>query len=163
VIVARARAEPGDHPRSRGVYPKIVYVNDKGQGSSPLARGLLQIVVTALSEVRIIPARAGFTTGGDGFDWGIEDHPRSRGVYCPSKMHLPLTRGSSPLARGLRCFLCRGLSAERIIPARAGFTEEVLSWTRPSPDHPRSRGVYEELPVTYIAEWGSSPLARGLL
>ena len=31
---------------------------------------------------------------------------------------------------------------ERIIPARAGFTTASTTTMRPSPDHPRSRGVY---------------------
>ena len=53
-----------DHPRSRGVYHSTITSSPYFLGSSPLARGLLSIVVTALSQVRIIPARAGFTDGG---------------------------------------------------------------------------------------------------
>ena len=70
--------------------------------------------------------------------------------------------GSSPLARGLRIRLRSGSLGRRIIPARAGFTVEDLVGARPTPDHPRSRGVYE---VTYLLPLpvpGSSPLARGL-
>ena len=52
---------PTDHPRSRGVYWTITRTGAWTQGSSPLARGLLQAYVqTTLSTV---------------------DHPRSRGVY----------------------------------------------------------------------------------
>ena len=51
----------------------------------------------------------------------------------------------------------------RIIPARAGFTAPGA----PSPvshrDHPRSRGVYDDDPIDQQIEFGSSPLARGLL
>ena len=56
--------ETSDHPRSRGVYVKNRPERPVGQGSSPLARGLL--LITDLMNVtgRIIPARAGFTTGG---------------------------------------------------------------------------------------------------
>ena len=53
-----------------------------------------------------------------------------------------LTAGSSPLARGLPVLRLPSVYAERIIPARAGFT--------PPPSSP--------LPLTA----GSSPLARGL-
>ena len=50
-----------DHPRSRGVYgtgpPGAAHLC----GSSPLARGLLAVLVAAEHGCRIIPARAGFT------------------------------------------------------------------------------------------------------
>ena len=49
-----------------------------------------------------------------------------------------------------------------IIPARAGFTFRCAVVFAARRDHPRSRGVYERLPITLVAEWGSSPLARGL-
>ena len=72
IIPARAgftsghRGRPGrlrDHPRSRGVYcatGEPVAVTD---GSSPLARGLLQNQVPEFVRGGIIPARAGFTRG----------------------------------------------------------------------------------------------------
>ena len=50
-------------------------------GSSPLARGLLHPDIGVVGEVRIIPARAGFTDSQNGGENGVEDHPRSRGVY----------------------------------------------------------------------------------
>ena len=71
-------------------------------GSSPLARGLLGDVGGDDEAGRIIPARAGFTAGGDDLEGLVADHPRSRGVYAV-------------LADGAAL-------ADRIIPARAGFT-----------------------------------------
>ena len=70
-----------DHPRSRGVYP--IPSPDPGPhfGSSPLARGLPVLWSPAIGACGIIPARAGFTDGGDVECDGVEDHPRSRGVY----------------------------------------------------------------------------------
>ena len=56
-----ATGEPRDHPRSRGVYRFSRLNIGDGSGSSPLARGLLRIHRMALSGIRIIPARAGFT------------------------------------------------------------------------------------------------------
>ena len=51
----------------------------------------------------------------------------------------------------------------RIIPARAGFTNEFKSKVITAQDHPRSRGVYF-VGNNLLGEWeGSSPLARGLL
>ena len=70
--------------------------------------------------------------------------------------------GSSPLARGLHLYDQVVRSNDRIIPARAGFTTPAPTTPGSPPDHPRSRGVYEDLPLDTIIEWGSSPLARGL-
>ena len=49
-----------------------------------------------------------------------------------------------------------------IIPARAGFTHTETTRRVPFEDHPRSRGVYLCLGFRVKAEFGSSPLARGL-
>ena len=70
-----------DHPRSRGVYPGFYENEEVLAGSSPLARGLQPPTQPWCSPVRIIPARAGFTYVLEITLRGIEDHPRSRGVY----------------------------------------------------------------------------------
>ena len=131
-----------DHPRSRGVYASLEAAACHYDGSSPLARGLLQRPQGGRIGCRIIPARAGFTST-----------PRRWRARRP---------GSSPLARGLPKINELTESNNGIIPARAGFTpseviSDVLGW-----DHPRSRGVY--LHVHYLSRvcLGSSPLARGL-
>ena len=74
-------AVPGDHPRSRGVY--AVQVSDRvgDIGSSPLARGLPAQPKGTNHELRIIPARAGFTYYKPRSWDCVQDHPRSRGVY----------------------------------------------------------------------------------
>ena len=71
----------GDHPRSRGVYPRVPVTTTSVPGSSPLARGLR--TGSSLTSLRtgIIPARAGFTTTRRGTPTTWRDHPRSRGVY----------------------------------------------------------------------------------
>ena len=111
---------------------------------------------------RIIPARAGFTAFNPRRSLSHPDHPRSRGVYDLSGRPDLVEQGSSPLARGLplnRKVLPLG---GRIIPARAGFTQDWRRRARRRRDHPRSRGVYqpEETEAAYAS--GSSPLARGL-
>ena len=93
-----------------------------GNGSSPLARGLLIVVVVIDDLLGIIPARAGFTCPSAGRARHERDHPRSRGVYATSHAHEQLLEGSSPLARGLLPLPARRMISERIIPARAGFT-----------------------------------------
>ena len=151
-----------DHPRSRGVYSPDASPRRTPRGSSPLARGLLLRISAEAHDVRIIPARAGFTASPSRSPRPRRDHPRSRGVYTWAAAPSCPTYGSSPLARGLRS-AHRGVALpDRIIPARAGFTR------RPSPepsgarDHPRSRGVYPIPPRPFTDGEGSSPLARGL-
>ena len=111
-----------DHPRSRGVYLPMSVSAIAKAGSSPLARGLLQPVLSAVWTGRIIPARAGFTTAASMSSLFIRDHPRSRGVYFSGDYQGPSSLGSSPLARGLRFHWCSFWVSGRIIPARAGFT-----------------------------------------
>ena len=111
-------------------------------GSSPLARGLLAGTGVLLLQEGIIPARAGFTSAQAARRSRISDHPRSRGVYRSWPWSPSPRTGSSPLARGLQDATLGGGEAERIIPARAGFTVPPGRWTRAAP--------------------GSSPLARGL-
>ena len=152
----------GSSPLARGLLMAKL-LPPPGAGSSPLARGLRQKETKIRTGGRIIPARAGFTLSGRLVVPGLrgiiparagftarsapapgpaQDHPRSRGVYPPWPPTRRPTRGSSPLARGLRAFDCDANAREGIIPARAGFTpscERVIA------------GPY-----------GSSPLARGL-
>ena len=116
-----------DHPRSRGVYYVLDLLGVLGVGSSPLARGLLLAKNFRRQDVRIIPARAGFTPGKELSPPGRKDHPRSRGVYEPSPSATTQPLGSSPLARGLRYIWFSTGSFMGIIPARAGFTGRCRS------------------------------------
>ena len=140
---SRGAPSSSDHPRSRGVYDARLTRGACGAGSSPLARGLRFAFRFRVCVLGIIPARAGFTS--------------------IARVAFRVSRGSSPLARGLLAGRWRASRTRGIIPARAGFTSccgptPTLSW-----DHPRSRGVYDDVkPPPPIAK-GSSPLARGLL
>ena len=91
---------------------------------------------------RIIPARAGFTGRRHDHVVAVTDHPRSRGVYCYAAGLILAMTGSSPLARGLLLVAQVDDEAGGIIPARAGFTPEQVSYGGQAA--------------------GSSPLARGL-
>ena len=136
-----------DHPRSRGVYtfrpPSPLSI----PGSSPLARGLLldDDLLGAIS--RIIPARAGFTAAREASAGHSSDHPRSRGVYPDGGCLMGQIKGSSPLARGLLPTRYQPNLADRIIPARTGFTIFAKCPKMPKRDHPRSRGVYAPPPI----------------
>ena len=134
--------EREDHPRSRGVYRRPGLRQMIRQGSSPLARGLLEQLEQVQTLDRIIPARAGFTRGCASTLSTTPDHPRSRGVYGSPAFFESSYHGSSPLARGLLCSGLGRLDAAGIIPARAGFTRIGGRRRRRRRDHPRSRGVY---------------------
>ena len=153
---------PRDHPRSRGVYENEVVAEYQRAGSSPLARGLPQQPRRENRCPRIIPARAGFTRTSSAVTPTWADHPRSRGVYeLAAHVHL-WALGSSPLARGLLPRGLHGRPDRRIIPARAGFTPARRKPHTCSPDHPRSRGVYQQPGRSKGRFDVSSPLARGL-
>ena len=153
----------GDHPRSRGVYRHPIVRTRRSEGSSPLARGLRIHYSARGARARIIPARAGFTSWPPRLRSSSADHPRSRGVYVDVSSYQAGISGSSPLARGLPCFGSLASKSDRIIPARAGFTEIWKSAIPVHPDHPRSRGVYLKCGSALMVSGGSSPLARGLL
>ena len=111
-------------------------------GSSPLARGLLDV-----DQFSLIP---------------LVDHPRSRGVYFGLVSTQVDELGSSPLARGLPTQSVGWCQRGGIIPARAGFTNHCEPLRLEYWDHPRSRGVYASLLTKNVSFGGSSPLARGL-
>ena len=131
-------------------------------GSSPLARGLLRGHAHQAPGRGIIPARAGFTRWVGLIGLTYRDHPRSRGVYTRPSFWTASPPGSSPLARGLPAAPPPPASGRGIIPARAGFTRAPPVASAGGPDHPRSRGVYIDLPGEKGTQSGSSPLARGL-
>ena len=166
----------------RGVYRGRMSPTSTVRGSSPHARGLPPSLVSWSSSVRIIPACAGFTPVSDPGDFGLEDHPRMRGVYRRATSSWSRTPGSSPHARGLRNGASLDYQRRRIIPACAGFTPHRRRRPGAQADHPRMRGVYGDLagmgfilrdhprmrgvylggPEHGSAAQGSSPHARGL-
>ena len=115
-----------------------------------------------MESMRIIPARAGFTPPVETRWTRPTDHPRSRGVYGFAHSKEGNLSGSSPLARGLLLRPRTTGRAQRIIPARAGFTMPGKHASGKFTDHPRSRGVYRRAPPRGSCSPGSSPLARGL-
>ena len=115
-----------DHPRSRGVYATFGDSVAQDGGSSPLARGLPPRTSSPCSSRGIIPARAGFTLLFLRRAGTAGDHPRSRGVYKEYDFVPSPFAGSSPLARGLLLHADMEVVRVGIIPARAGFTGDLL-------------------------------------
>ena len=141
-------AVPGDHPRACGVYRLALCPGVRPAGSSPRVRGLRWSRSQSSSQVRIIPARAGFTLPRDWRHAARTDHPRACGVYHKARRNPPRNPGSSPRVRGLLVNENWWIGRERIIPARAGFTfgvSEVGSAALGS--SPRVRG----LPATIMS------------
>ena len=150
-----------DRPRSRGVYTSGSRCSLENHGSSPLARGLHGRPLAPQPVNGIIPARAGFTRPAGAPRGARPDHPRSRGVYAKEIGAATPKDGSSPLARGLRASPAASPLGTRIIPARAGFTPASSRHSLPTPDHPRSRGVYFELLADRFADCRIIPARAG--
>ena len=110
-------------PARAGFTNPLARRNDHCRGSSPHARGLLVKPEMVCDTNRIIPARAGFTPTWPAPRWRSRDHPRTRGVYEPFVPTQEQIDGSSPHARGLLGRVGLVERGERIIPARAGFTQ----------------------------------------
>ena len=176
----RAEATPA-HPRSRGEHCSVIKLTKLFVGSSPLARGTRAMANPALGRRRLIPARAGNTSAGDGEPVPVTAHPRSRGEHgvmagTPhtnqahprsrgehEKNHVCSRRtdGSSPLARGTPTRRGHSLRARRLIPARAGNTNVPGGCEAGLAAHPRSRGEHLLVCSRRACSVGSSPLARG--
>ena len=151
-----------DHPRSCGVYAPPREECRGGQGSSPLVRGLPDLLPDRPVEAGIIPARAGFTAQYETIRPSCSDHPRSCGVYPRTETPVWSAEGSSPLVRGLQSNFRAAEIGSGIIPARAGFTDATAHGSALRPDHPRSCGVYHFEDAVAGLRGGSSPLVRGL-
>ena len=176
-------AEDEDHPRACGVYHPLGGPGLAARGSSPRVRGLRRPPGRGRPRLRIIPARAGFTSRPSSTPPGPRDHPRACGVYTAKTLYegfkigsSPRVRGllkaiisfdtgsgSSPRVRGLRLTGIRVNISKRIIPARAGFTRMSIVTPFWGADHPRACGVYGYWCVSPSRGVGSSPRVRGLL
>ena len=135
-------APPEDHPRSRGVYHGEHLHVFGSWGSSPLARGLLEVTIAGSPRERIIPARAGFTLR----ILGIPTNPHSTRPLPPS---LP-TRG--PLRRVARAPPSFGAP-----PAADGRDLEDADATRP----PRVSDPGSDTTPTCAGEWRRRPARSG--
>ena len=121
IIFARSmEAVDGDHPRSCGEYSMARHICSPSSGSSPLMRGVLRLLSSALILLGIIPAHAGSIRSSLGTDAWTGDHPRSCGEYCSRILYNRLYQGSSPLMRGVFAEEMHFDYYYGIIPAHAG-------------------------------------------
>ena len=152
-----------DHPRACGVYVGGDALFGLGAGSSPRVRGLPHQDDDLLVLHGIIPARAGFTPSPTRSLSRARDHPRACGVYLAPPGLSSGDQGSSPRVRGLLVPKVDLMRGEGIIPARAGFTRDIVGdLAGMALDHPRACGVYEPGVNGRRHITGSSPRVRGL-
>ena len=128
------------HPRLRGELNCYRAARRDYYGSSPLARGTLNIPIGDLTVSRFIPACAGNSTAAAANIISAPVHPRLRGELELGRVVLDSKDGSSPLARGTHDNDHLPPFGSRFIPACAGNSLRswiTFSWT---PVHPRLRG-----------------------
>ena len=159
----QSSSQAWDHPRSRGEhYPGPGPWSSTG-GSSPLTRGARREGRQRGGPRRIIPAHAGSTIPGVGYELTTTDHPRSRGEHPKLWQPRHTPSGSSPLTRGAHTQREGAPGIVGIIPAHAGSTHPVLELRLRLGDHPRSRGEHWTTLEGTQTSQGSSPLTRGAL
>ena len=129
------------HPRGRGEHSSISFEIQRGDGSSPRARGTRTAGADRRSSWRFIPAGAGNTVLRATEPCRPPVHPRGRGEHGFSRSMLS------------RC--------GRFIPAGAGNTRCEAIWPAWATVHPRGRGEHIRACAAPAFASGSSPRARG--
>ena len=131
------------------------------QGSSPHARGTLNVCLGLIMVDGIIPACAGNTYVTMTKTADLRDHPRMRGEHDWSGVSGLSSSGSSPHARGTPVDHGFRIRAHGIIPACAGNTDGCDCPLSSVGDHPRMRGEHRLDKENESCQTGSSPHARG--
>ncbi len=132
-----------DHPRMRGEHVPIIVPSAKPMGSSPHARGALEVELPTELMKGIIPACAGSTQTSTRLASSAGDHPRMRGEHGRNTKVAFYGYGSSPHARGAPVDVDAPLVGLGIIPACAGSTKRGSDSLAARRDHPRMRGEHE--------------------
>ena len=157
----QTRGHRTDHPRACGANSDGHRGEWGPDGSSPRVRGKHRMADALMAVPRIIPARAGQTRCLVSERQVSPDHPRACGANLYMKMWARGSDGSSPRVRGKLVRVLGRVALGRIIPARAGQTNESPIPTAASPDHPRACGANELKQSKTGQKYGSSPRVRG--
>ena len=152
---------PPDHPRIRGEHGAFQCLLRRGAGSSPHTRGAREPGLPGGRQCRIIPAYAGSTSLVMRSCCLGRDHPRIRGEHAPRGGDRQVSAGSSPHTRGARYPVPDPPQPARIIPAYAGSTSGMNSFSCRGWDHPRIRGEHVHIEAPQCPQMGSSPHTRG--
>ena len=111
------------HPRVRGEHPARRIFATWGTGSSPRARGTLDLGTGLDARYRFIPACAGNTSRSPPSSSSSPVHPRVRGEHPAGLRRGADDDGSSPRARGTPQNGESRITSHRFIPACAGNTQ----------------------------------------
>ena len=130
-------------------------------GSSPRGRGKLVDLGSELSDLGLIPARAGKTGAGHHAFFAGGAHPRAGGENIPPGSRRVWIEGSSPRGRGKPTQDRITSHDVGLIPARAGKTSIVWSTMRRRTAHPRAGGENALADQLIEVRRGSSPRGRG--
>ena len=109
----------------------------------------------------IIPAYAGNTSASRNTHARGEDHPRVCGEHGRSQPDMKSSLGSSPRMRGTRQTYAARWCQRGIIPAYAGNTVCLPSYSPCLRDHPRVCGEHDVGRTFALQFGGSSPRMRG--
>ncbi len=154
-------SEIGAHPRLRGADLDEIGFMPRDVGSSPLTRGGPLWVFLSVVAGGLIPAYAGRTVMVGEVSDIVRAHPRLRGADPAIPGSSSEVAGSSPLTRGGLAWAMFAFGIVRLIPAYAGRTRGIPSWSASPRAHPRLRGADIHEPHPLYLWWGSSPLTRG--
>ena len=151
------------HPRACGANCHLCFLQSLPSGSSPRVRGQPAARRRLRHGQRLIPARAGPTSGRDRSRPVLPAHPRACGAnYCCQAVTVTVV-GSSPRVRGQRAGGPVRLAFLRLIPARAGPTHLYRTVCPSLSAHPRACGANTTLQAVWALVNGSSPRVRGQL
>ena len=116
-----------DHPRRCGEKWGILRLYSPIKGSPPQVRGKVPFSVTEPKVMRITPAGAGKSSGGEVCAECPQDHPRRCGEKQRQYKSTQSAGGSPPQVRGKVICQSNAAKAGRITPAGAGKSRN--SWT----------------------------------
>ena len=153
----------GAHPRAGGENAIITDPPYGIAGSSPRGRGKHSPRRRLPGVRRLIPARAGKTTGAPVAARHTGAHPRAGGENSLVRATPATSLGSSPRGRGKLRPSARHGTRNRLIPARAGKTRCAASSRTKRAAHPRAGGENRLDPDGVRLALGSSPRGRGKL
>ena len=148
------------HPRAGGENRTSTSTRIGGRGSSPRGRGKHTASMSAGSNRRLIPARAGKTTPGRSLSPATRAHPRAGGENTKKPAVGRAGPGSSPRGRGKPGVSRSRLMRVRLIPARAGKTAVRRRFRRESRLIPARAGK-TDIPVEIITRSKAHPRAGG--
>ena len=150
-----------EHPRVRGENGFATRALIKHRGTSPRARGKLQLAGDLTGTAGNIPACAGKTLKQDSVRISLAEHPRVRGENNRSVRRIVNKCGTSPRARGKHLQIIRVITGNRNIPAHAGKTFSAGHVYGAVEEHPRVRGENVVGILGVRNQFGTSPRARG--